>query len=489
MSKAGVKKFCSLSNYLRKVDPNFYDLIQDLCMGRMLIPRKNTSGITLLRPDKNLLKDLQKKAYGKDPMDAVDYIKSLVLLEYLPNIRDFDKHKKDIPTYMRRKLPINKVGANEVTLNNKAKIKPDKDFEARSDRKNIAVYLLSGELVPTNGAPSSGPKKLNKRPKGKVGGYDGENITSGYFTGGGDFKTGTSRREFFSRILKEHFKFLYDEKTGRDVALEVLVTIALWYKYKNKDAEYKRIINQFSYDTISSLCTILRPYNDNCELYINDSDWEDIKNVSHNAGITLYSCDANPLGVYLQLITECVEPEYSSIGNVIKECTNGTIITDESMKCIYNNDEVKQFLESIEKSNFSNDELLKEAKTRYAIYMLIKEYRAGDSESGFPEVFHDKIQTYCNTSTEVLPGMRDLAYEHTKSMLVSNNLFLFSCKPLQHCSNESEDERDIIIKGGNVLSFEKKKNFARKRKPFYVREKEESDYIRWVSEWINKVKN
>ena len=233
MSK-GVSKQCSILNYVRHNDEQLYELIQDLCLGKIFMPRRGSPGITFLRPDKALLKEIQEMAAGDQPEDAIEALQSLVLLDNLSSIKDFDEKKSDIPTYLRKKLQVVSADGKKVVLKNGAEIVPDKDFQARSDRGNISVYMISKALVPTDGPDAD---FSNAKIKPKKGGAE----------------LGGSRAQLFERVLHNFCE------SKQDPAMELLAALHGWAA-KNKPAVADAIASKCSYDTLASLAIVLQPY-------------------------------------------------------------------------------------------------------------------------------------------------------------------------------------------------------------------------------------
>lgn len=256
MIKGGaVSKHCSILNYLRHADNELYELIQDLCIGRMFVPRRGSPGLTFLRPNKTLLAKIKKEAEGDNPENAISMLQSMILLDYLPNISDFDDKKDDIPNFLRKKLSIKKVGSSDVTLTNDSTIKVDKDFMVRADRSNIAVYILDGE--PDASTESSEFKNTAKKPK----------------KGGAELFGNLSRTVVFENILST----MSDITT--DPAAELIVELLNWAETNgDEDEENKRkkqiaelIKSQVSHDSLASLAIILQPYK-NGNKYISDEE-------------------------------------------------------------------------------------------------------------------------------------------------------------------------------------------------------------------------
>jgi hypothetical protein len=246
MSKSGVQKHCSVLNYVRHADPDLYELIQDLCIGRIFVPKRGSPGITFLRPDKALLKEIQKMATGENPEEAVEALQSLVLLDNISSIKKFDDKKSDIPTYLRQKLPVMSADGKSVKLTNNAEIQIDKDFMSRGDRANISVYIISKALVPAKTEPADfSNAKVEKEKKG-----------------GADF--GSSRSTMFEAVLTA-----MAGKTA-EPAMDMLVELHCFLTKKGNSDLANLVASQCSYDAIASLACVLQPYKDDKHYIEND---------------------------------------------------------------------------------------------------------------------------------------------------------------------------------------------------------------------------
>lgn len=213
----------------------------------MLIPRKGAAGITFLRPDKALLKDIQDMASGDEPESAIEALQSLVLLDNISSIGEFDDKKSDIPTYLRKKLQVVSADGKKVILKNGAEIVPDKDFQARKDRGNISVYIISKALVPADGPDADFSNAVAKEKKG-----------------GADL--GANRQSLFENVLHSFCV------TDRDSAMELLVAMHGWAKATGANGVAKAIEAKASFDTLATLAIILQPYSPSVSPYIGDED-------------------------------------------------------------------------------------------------------------------------------------------------------------------------------------------------------------------------
>jgi hypothetical protein len=237
MSK-GVSKYCSIANYLRKVDPKLYELLQELCLVKILSTSQNDRGVTFLRPDEKLLQQLIDMANSSDPDAAADVLQAMVLCDYLPNLNSF---AKGIPTYLKTGLQFKEKNSNQVHLENGAVITKDSNFENRKDAK-IAVYIVSEQLPPTDGGKVS-MEDYAKKP----------------VSGGADLDVG--KRQVFENVVKTFCT------RSTDPAMELLVALHGWATKDPAALNDPRcsnlanaIKNKASYDTLATLAIIMRPY-------------------------------------------------------------------------------------------------------------------------------------------------------------------------------------------------------------------------------------
>jgi len=312
MSKTGgaVSRHCSIINYLKHTDGALYELIQDLCIGRMLIPKRGSPGLTFLRPDKALLKQLDEMASGDDPEPAVLALQSMVLLDYISSIKEFDDKKSDIPTYLRKKLPVASVDGQKVILDNGAEITLDKTFHARKDRGNIAVYILSKAFVPTDTAPST---FSNSKPK------KGKSVT-----GGATYSS--TRTGLFNDVCGA-----IETAYPRDPALEVLVSIMLFLNRHastgyidsgvNISAEecknaLEAVQSHLSYDTLATLAIVLQPYKTKGVKYLSDDMITALSLKFSVPNVSQFCYIKDPVGYYLKQRSEAAARYTNLLANI-----------------------------------------------------------------------------------------------------------------------------------------------------------------------------
>ena len=171
MPSKKVKKFCRVTKFLEQTDKDLYQALDDLCLFGLF--RTRGRGVTFLYPtDKSYRKKIIDHAYSNTPEKAVDMIKALVLLDYLPSPTDFKNKKDDIPNALHKKLEVDSADANGVKLKSGHKLEVDNSFAPLRAGEPVAVYKISGkgELSLTGAASTM---KYNNKSKG---GYSGGSL-------------------------------------------------------------------------------------------------------------------------------------------------------------------------------------------------------------------------------------------------------------------------------------------------------------------------
>jgi hypothetical protein len=174
MPSKKVKKFCRITKFLEQTDKDLYQALDDLCLFGLF--RTRGRGITFMYPtNKEYRKKILAHAYSNNPEKAVDMIRSLVLLDFLPTTADFKNKKDDIPNALHKKLEVLTTDSKEVNLKSGHKLVVDKSFITLRDGEPVAVYKLSGKgELPTTGTNAT--MKYNNAKK--TGGYrGGANLT------------------------------------------------------------------------------------------------------------------------------------------------------------------------------------------------------------------------------------------------------------------------------------------------------------------------
>lgn len=232
---------CSLSVYVKQVSEDFYDLLFKTCTLGLLRPNRRVTGITLLRPDKKLLEKLVNLAV-KDPGEAIKAIRSLVILDYLPNLKHF-KTTSNLPNALYKKTLVVKADTNKVTIDAGGKktcvVTVDKNFNVKFDEKNnthrqpFIVYVASGDHPCT----TTDDTKLNKKLEP------------------GEVKGGAEYAQSNNTLIKQVVYAMKDNSCNP--AMEVLCAILNTLKDTDND-KYLAVASLCSNNPLASLVVVLR---------------------------------------------------------------------------------------------------------------------------------------------------------------------------------------------------------------------------------------
>jgi hypothetical protein len=269
-----------LINFIENENHELFEIIQELCLVRMFLLKKKIIGITFLMPDEELMNKI-KKLNNEDAEQLVPILQSLVLIMNLPNIRYFDKYINDIPTFLQKKLPIQKIEKNKVILENDAIITPNNNYNNKFAGP-FSRYNSSGDFVPLN----SNKSDFSNITKIKENTRNHHNEDSHEF----------SRHELFQHLFNNY------KKNKRDPFLEVIISLYDWSEQNNKVELMKLIKEQTSYDTLASSHIIFQPYKEKNNVYLSDDEFNDWCNYQK---YFKYYCDiskGNPINKYIQLI-------------------------------------------------------------------------------------------------------------------------------------------------------------------------------------------
>jgi hypothetical protein len=318
-----ISKNCSIGQYIRGADIKLYELIaNELCQGGLFYVKKNMVGLTFLRPDESLYKELMSLLTNDDTYEkGVETVQSLFILDALHNPSDFNDKKEDIPNYLRKKLLVDKVDGNKVILKNGGVLELDKKYKPKDGNDNTAVYILSKQLVELDTPPTefSNTKTLKKSVKGGA-------------------ELNNNRSQLFENILNGYYN---TEQTMHDCAMEFIVSMHYYVSKMSENTtnnttnitllnpeeakNIKELIeSQVSYDTITSLAIILQPYKD-IKTYINNEQFgKIIQGINGTVGDQLnkfklspvYTYVKNPCKYYENLVETC---KFSEVSNKIKK--------------------------------------------------------------------------------------------------------------------------------------------------------------------------
>lgn len=268
-----------IQSYLHSKDDTLYAIMGDLGLLKILNCSDDKKGVTFLLPSEDLLKDLKKF----DDDKKTDVLKSLIILDCYKNLDQLltlnDNNKYyDVEMLNGNKLQIDKRLNDTVIIESdnkegKAKIKVNDEFMEliKNDNNcNFMIFNLEG------GFPKSDMlvDKSNIKPKKSIkGGADLRNI---------------NRQKLFENVLRACCE---NKQSNMDPAMELLCTLLdVMSKLNNNDVQALNLIkSQLSYDTLTSLAIILRPYSvNNKEMYISDNVLKELESLTNLTHINLY---------------------------------------------------------------------------------------------------------------------------------------------------------------------------------------------------------
>lgn len=292
-----VTQHCSILNYIRLTDQQLYTLIEELCLGRIFVPRKGSGGVTFLQPDEKLVTQFLKMEADGHGDKVVDHIRALVIQGCLDNVRDFDSINGQVVTSSKKVLPVSKIEHGTVYLEGGQKITPDTKFKRRTDRTNLAVYNITGKPIDVN---SLKPADSNAKPRVRI-------------EGGAEY--GNDKAALFDQVLNTYFSV---DRGQRDPALEVLVSLMIYLTKKNNTVVLETVKSLLSTDTLTTLAIVLQPYKSSGTIYISADLYADWK-TEYSVGTTpLFSYIAAPVAYYNKMMDEAAKKYAIVIGALRK---------------------------------------------------------------------------------------------------------------------------------------------------------------------------
>jgi hypothetical protein len=351
-----VSKHCSILNYIRQHDEQLYKLIEELCLGRIFVPRKGSNGITFLRPNKKLVDELYDLDEKGDTERVAECIRAMVLLDYIPNIRSFDSQDEPIITSSKKILPVKSVSNGKVTLKNGAIVELDENFKHRDDRNNIAVYHISGPLLDPSSLEST---QLNVKPRVRV------------MKGGAEY--GDDKSKLFNTVLDAYFADGIQD--NRDPALETLVSLMSFLAETNETNVLDVVKSQLSSDTLTTLAIVLQPHKKSGVKYISDELYAKWKNQYGSAeckDIIDFSYMSNPVKYYMDMMDK---NKYSGEISALKELADEKLSESDKPSIISN---LTKYYSSISNMNglpnlrkgLSKNEMIAESELRVLGFIL-----------------------------------------------------------------------------------------------------------------------
>ena len=291
MPSKKVKKFCRVTKFLEQTDKDLYQALDDLCLFGLF--RTRGRGVTFMYPtDKSYRKKIIDHAYSNNPEKAVDMIKALVLLDYLPSPTDFKNKKDDIPNALHKKLEVDTADAKEVKLKSGHKLVVDSSFAPLRAGEPVAVYKLSGKgELPTTGTAST--MKYN-------------NKTKGVYQGGALDKSDEIK-------LTECVERIY--ASGEDKIYMTVMSLIYQYAVENADTDVKKLIhNRICASAPASFYNIVAPWS-------LEKDYNISNMIRETDLVSLVNCD----NATVSALVKSRSVDYKNqLANIITAASGGT---------------------------------------------------------------------------------------------------------------------------------------------------------------------
>jgi hypothetical protein len=212
-----VKKFCGIAKFIQQNDKDLYQALDDLCLFGLFRPRGR--GVTFLYPsDKSYRKKIIDTAYSNSPENAVDMVRALILIDYLPSAADFKNKKEDISNALHKKLEVESADSKEVKLKSGHKLVIDSSYLPLRSSDNIAIYILTGKgELPTTGVAAT-MKYNNSAPNTRVGGGADDSIA---ITKCVEKLYASGNVDVFKAVMSIIYSYAVDQNTDSDITKAV----------------------------------------------------------------------------------------------------------------------------------------------------------------------------------------------------------------------------------------------------------------------------
>jgi hypothetical protein len=441
-----------LISFIENENPELFEIIQDLCLSRMFLLKKKIIGITFLMPNSELMKKI-KHLNNEDPEQLVPILQSLILLMNLPTIRYFEKYMNDIPTFLQKKLPIEKIEKNKIILNNGSIIIPNNNYSNKF-KGPFSVYNITNDFVPIN-SNSADYSNINSIKENKRIQPNEDND---------EF----SRHELFQHLFNNY------KKNKRDTFLEVIVSAYDWAEKNDKKDLMQLIKEQSSYDTLASAHIIFQPYKENHNLYLKDEEFIDW---CHYQKYFKYYCDmtkGNPIDRYISLL-ENIDTD-ANIKHIYKqrkhaeETSSKPTIINILLKSI---NEITKYVCSLRQKHYNNTNLaISETELRVISSIMydneseINEYQIMFSKKlKLDEPFYltNKAMKSCNIGF----------YYSTAYLAIRSNGYLYLSGKSNNIYKDIID--NIALEGGNINLYKPFMDQFKEEKSLYKQYKKVSE--------------
>lgn len=154
--------YCNFIVYIKDKYPMFRDYVARTCSRGFFKPPagKGISGITIIIPSDEMMGKIEDHLYGigaDDLSAAASLVRSCILFSYLPDGGSFSAQKDDIPTSTLKKVHVEKVSGDTVTLAGGAVITPDKDYKTndQGNGKKVAIWKMKSGIISVSNEDTS----------------------------------------------------------------------------------------------------------------------------------------------------------------------------------------------------------------------------------------------------------------------------------------------------------------------------------------------
>jgi hypothetical protein len=411
------KKFCRLTKYLEVIDKDLHQTLDDLCLFSLFRTR-GTRGVTFLYPtDKSYRKKIIDLAYSNTPEKAIDMVKALVIMDYLPKPLDFKNKKDDIPNSLRKKLEVDDADSSSVKLKGGLKLVLATDFIPMHSDEQVCVYKLSGKgELSTSGTPST--MKYNQ---GKQGGYHGG--------------TQTDDKKTINSFVESQYKH---DNHGKMVYKFIMGAV---YAYINKDGTrevLKQVYKGLCASARAEYYVIIEPFSDTNKYLENSKEiLKSIAEYTRNNNAWLHFCNKS-------------ESNYIINRNAIinTESTDYTMQMDTTYKL------QTELINSVNEPNLYKSKLINAYDIKYnsdksflskdliTVYCYLASCNEWSDESYYNTTFVYIMKHIFNEPSKITSGSNDLAHNMTLyGNLIKSDAFMYV--PHQSTDTLNTNYKDI----------------------------------------------
>lgn len=417
------KKFCRLTKFLEITDKDLYQTFDDLCL-LSLFRTRGTRGITFLYPtSKTYRKKIIDLAYSNTPEKAVDMIKTLILMDYLPSPIDFKNKKDDIPNSLRKKLDVEDADSKGVKLKGGMTLELDTSYVPLRNDDHVVVYKLSGTgELSTTSAPSTMKYSQGKTTGGYCGGsYYGGNISA------------------YKKTISAFVKNIYMSNTenGKDVYKFVLSLLYAKLVRDNDPALIKSVYTGMCASDRATYYNILCPHSDKNPYNIPDEIYEILAKLN----TAVWNTSKDELKHFVDNKDVLIKTARGGDYDTSKRDETYKKQTDELAKIT----NPRQYIDIV-KEAYKDDtvRLSKDLLTVYCYLSSVRESEDPNNNSYYENCFLFVMSNIFNDSKKILDGTIDLAYNLTLyGNLLKSDAFLF--QPVT--SKDPRDSRYTDLNG------------------------------------------